>query len=500
MSQALEALTDKVNLKPSAITDSELSVLTARLSFVKGWIKDAKEYIEQNNLDTDVFSPLWGDTTQPLIAEALFSANKELLEYLRLIWWFSGWPISIYTDKNTFPILDPVFIRYQKLKAVTPERFQYTAPAILGEAGWVETAGGIVNHDVAILQERMQFLYFSGVAKFLDRSKEGMIVELGSGYGGMSLAFHKSFPNYKNVLCDIPQSLAVAFCYLNVAQPNADHYAVTVNGIYHVNSGASVSAEEAFSKSGAYIYLPNYLMPAYEAYLRVDMVFNAMSLHEMPPKTIEYYCRTIPKLLAKQSGVFCEFNTLVGIPNVNIDSRLANSFMHKLNIDYPSLACRLRVWTDAKETFDNISTYNQETVNNYPIDALFEFDCVLESPVVSDEKIKEMLLATLGKSVSHLPHVDLGYPSVAGYSVPVFIIPPGNEPFMGNHLRHIVGRRMQDSCSMANQINSLKAIIEQKNQAIHALRVPYLSRFMVFLRKVMKAFRELRQDEVTQSS
>lgn len=502
----VKAMRDRMNLAPERLSAEEYNVLTPRLSLVKNWVADAETYILNQKLDPGIFSPLWGEDTMRLIAGALSAGNQSVIECIRLLWWFSGWPIVNYTDANTFPLFDPVYIRYQKLKAVTPSRFQYAAPPILGEAGWIE-GNGIVNHDVAILQERMQFLYFAGVTDFLDKTKQGMILEIGSGYGGMSLAFHKSFPEYRNVLCDVPQCLAVAYCYLNAAVPDAHHYSITVDGIYHANTGKKVTAEEAFNTPGAFIYLPNYLMPAYESYLQPTMVYNAMSLHEMPVNTIQYYCTTIPKLLAKQSGVFCEFNTLVGVPNAAIDKRLADSYNHCLEVDYPNLACRPRIWTDSSTTFSDISSCYQASNKAYSLFDLFEFDCINESPVVSDADIKDLLLAKLGKNISPLAFAGKSQHQIEGYSVQVFVVPPGDEPFMGNHLRYIVGRRvpnkpvdLQDKIiELTKQIVRLEETmvqnmreIEEKDREIQNFYDSRSWRYTAFFRKILDACRALK--------
>lgn len=415
----------QMNLGSNGLSAPELDVLFNKMHPIKNWISDTDDYIKKNELDPEIFTAQWGEHTQKLVAHAILSKDKEVIDRLRFVWWFSGWPMNFYTNLKTFPIHDPTYIRYQKLKAITPERFRYTAPSILGEAGWREESG-IVNHDVAILQERIQFLYFSGVMDYLDTQNNNMILELGSGYGGMSLAFHKSFPKSRHVLTDIPQSLIVAFSYLNIAHPNAVHIAVTANGIYKVgNTSQIMTPEEAFNTPGAFIYLPNYLFATYEKYLDPSLVFNAMSLHEMHTKTIEYYCTSVSKLLIKTNGIFCEVNTLPGLPNVAIDGRLQTTFKHCVEVDLPSLACRPRLWLNSLDTTNKISACKDRFEKIYPLKELFEFDSVVEFPFVKDSTMRKMILKQLGKYLGKTAS----------------ILPPKGEPFMGNHLRYIVQRR-----------------------------------------------------------
>lgn len=413
-----------INFGTTMMKDAAFNELAERMKLVSQWFKDTENYIKSNNLDLDVFAPMWGEHTQRMVADALFSADRNLIDRLRRIWWFSGWPTNIYTDARTFPVTDPVYQRYKKLQEFTPARFQFAAPALFGEAGWLENEK-IVNHDVAILQERIQFLYFSGTTDYIDSITNPMILELGTGYGGMSLVFHQSFPGSRNILCDLPQALAVAYCYLNGAHPTADHYAVTADGIYHVNSRKLVAAEEAFNKPGAFVYLPNYLLPAHEKFLEPCMIFNAMSLHEMFPMAIKYYCELAVKLLQQHQGIFCEVNTLPGNPNVAIDGRLRENFEHCLEIDFPSLAGRPRLWSSSSSTITLIGAAYKRMHEKLPLHELFEFAGVFESPVTDDEVLRKMILDQLGRFLG---------PTAS-------ILPPPGEPFIGNHLRYIVQER-----------------------------------------------------------
>lgn len=439
------------------ITDAAYNELCLRLDPVRNWVNDTEEYIKSAGLDHDTFSPIWGEETLRIVAELLLTKNRPLIDRLRRIWWFSGWATSHYTTPETFPVLDPTYLRYQKLKSITPERFRYVAPELFSEAGWKED-GGIINHDVAIFQERIQYLYFSGIADYLDKNASCETLELGSGYGGMAHALMKSFPQGRHVLCDIPQALTVAFCYLNVCLPDVAHFAVTTNGIFHVNiPGKKVSPEEAFNTPNAYIYIPNYLLPAYEQYLHPNMIFNAMSLHEMHQKAIQYYCQTTPRLLNKNKGIFCEVNTHPGLPNVRIDDVLKDNFRHCLEIDLPSLACRPRIWSNYHATIASIAAVHWEKQAQYPLSEFFEFDSTTEFPFVDDVAIKKMISEQLG------PYVGAN----------VRVLPVGNEPLYGNHLRYIVKPRLLckgRSDQAGQELVELRATCKQQREQLDKLQ------------------------------
>jgi putative sugar O-methyltransferase len=482
----------RTNFGLTQISDAAYDDLSIRLGPVRNWVNDTEAFIKEAGLDHDTFSPIWGEETLRLVAEGLLTKNRAIIERLRLIWWFTGWPTNHYSKRETFPILDPTYLRYQKLKTITPKRFQYAAPALFGEAGWVEDEG-VVNHDVAIFQERLQFLYFSGVSDFLDKNENCMTLELGGGYGAMSYNFLKSFPAGRHVLCDIPQSLAVSFCYLNVTLPDANHFAVTTDGIYHINTpGKKVSVEEAFHTPGAFIYIPNYLLPMYEPFLQPSMIFNAMSLHEMHQKASDYYCKAAVRLLEKHQGVFCEFNTLTGGQNVLIDDKLRRNFKHCLEIDLPSLACRPRIWSTHHNTIAQISAVYNSMQAKFPLDNMFEFDSTVEFPFVEDAVIREMVKDQLGKYLGSA----------------VRVLPVGdNEPFYGNHLRHIVSVRkkmiadgmiaaamekFQEGQMEKAKIQVAHNQIVELKQVINELQASRSWRYTLWLRKTINYFRSFR--------
>lgn len=479
-----QAITNQIDFGTTLLSDDAFNELTERMKLVNTWVADTENYIKNNNLDTDAFFPIWGDRAQRNAADALFAGNRDVMDRIRHLWWFTGWPISIYTNARTFPVIDPVHQRYEKIKAYTPTRFRYAAPALFGEAGWLED-DKIVNHDVAILQERIQFLYFSGTTDYLDSIKNPMILELGSGYGGMSLVFHQCFPGSRNILCDIPQTLAVAYCYLNGAHPTANHYAVTTKGIYHVNTRQQVSAEEAFNKPDAFVYIPNYLLPIHEKFLEPCMIYNAMSLHEMPPAAIKYYCQMAVRLLKKYQGIFCEVNTLPGIPNVPIDGRLQENFEQCMKIDFPSLACRPRLWSNSYLTIALIAEAKNRMHAKLPLQELFEFDNVFESPIIEDEIVRKMI------------HDQLGRFFEPGASL--FLPPPG-EPFMGNHLRYIVQERkglrkdkdIKKIAKLTEELNENKATLAKLQANLNQVCTSRSWRYTLIMRKLVNRLRSLK--------
>jgi hypothetical protein len=113
---------------------------------------------------------------------------------------------------STFPIVDPIYARYLKLRPLTPASYRFVAPPISGEAGWI-LDGGVVNHDVAVVQERIQFLHFSGVLDWVieaQAAERRSVLEIGAGGGLFALAFNRCVPGCTYYICDVPETLAVA--------------------------------------------------------------------------------------------------------------------------------------------------------------------------------------------------------------------------------------------------------------------------------------------------
>ncbi len=396
--------------------DDTFNELSARISHIESWLSDADVFIEQNNLDRRIFAGGWGGDLFLRLYHQIVAPNRDLINKIRHMWWFSGWPILAYADRNTFPILDPTYIRYKKLKPFTPIRFRYVAPPVMGEVGWRENAG-IVNHDVAITQERLQFLYFCGVTDYLDEFKKPLVLEMASGNGAMARAFCGAFEKATYILCDIPQTLPIAFCYLNVTNPDANHFIVTKDGVKQVSHPKrQIPFEKAIEQPG-FIYLPTYLLPKYEKLLDCHMVYNAMSLHEMGSDIISYYCKIVPQFIKNNHGIFFEVNTIPGVENAMIDPPLKNRFsLPSLDWKFESLGLYPRIWTQSEETLNQIKGAHKRKCASLPLKELFQFDFYYEYPVFNDKFVFKKVVESLGPGFGE------------GCN-------PEREGFVGNHLR-----------------------------------------------------------------
>jgi hypothetical protein len=210
----------------------------------------------------------------------------------------------------------------------------------------------------------------------------------------------------------------MAYVYLNVALPAANHYAVTTEGLRSA-SGDPAVPEDVFSRP-AFIYIPTYLLPEYAHLIRPQVAFNAMSLHEMPPAAIDYYCRALPRML--DQGVFFEVNTLPGVPNAAIDGRLASGFTNRLEINLPALGFRPRIWSWAPPTIQRLQRSFDTARESLLLDEMFDFDFVFEYPRFDERRVRIQIAKTIDRALG------------------TRTTPPDNELMTGNHLAYIVRR------------------------------------------------------------
>ena len=304
-----------------------------------------------------------------------------MLDRLRLVFNFTGFPIGPYLREESFPLMDPVFARYLKLRPSTPQRYRFVAPLIAGEAGWT-IDGGVFNWDVAIVQERLQFLYFGGVLDWLPEAPR--VLEIGAGCGLSALAFTRSFPTATYVICDVPEVLCISYAYLNRALPERRHVIALPEGLFD-QDGRPVSLGEAGECT---VYIPNYMMHEYGERLEADIGYNAMSLHEMRPKQIAYYVDLLAHALERSGGPFVDVNAHHGAGNAINDPVLARQFPVCRPIPLQDFACAARLWLTRPAEIRAVPLDDPDT--------LFRLDWTRQYPHPDHQRLCDMLNADLG--------------------------------------------------------------------------------------------------------
>jgi hypothetical protein len=183
------------------------------------------------------------------------------------------------------------------------------APNILGETGWWVPGSRwlnkpiLVNIDVIDYQERINLIALGGlVGRF--RKKKPRILEIGGGYGALSLALRRIMNPSQYVICDLPESSLFSGLYLSMAQNSPVRLASLNEGLKPFTHG------EIF-------LIPNYLAQKLLPGESFNLVINTLSMSEMSVHQIEIYAAMISKAIAR-TGVFFEQNhdnTHVGLLN-----------------------------------------------------------------------------------------------------------------------------------------------------------------------------------------
>jgi hypothetical protein len=388
------------NFGSSPLSSDALSGFRPRAQLARRMVAEREAYLASTDADSEIFGTHWGREWLDPVAAKIGAADAGMLDRLRLVYNFTGFPIVPYRRPETFPRVDPVFARYLKLREITPPDYRFVAPAICGEAGW-EIDGGLVNVDTAIMQERIQFLYFGGVADWLKQRRDTTVLEIGAGCGLFALAVLGTLKPARYMICDVPEVLAVAYGYLNLAVPEIAHHVALPDGVWRANDGARVALEDV--RSGV-LYIPNYMMHRHGSALHADMVVNAMSLHEMRPAQIDYYCDFIRRSITPGGGVFVDINCHRFASNPMSDPALKRNFRWLHRLGFIELALGARIWTNSLLTLLRMRLRYQLNWRRHDVRSAFRIDAPYEHPEFSAADTARILNEDFGTYVG----VDLG--------------------------------------------------------------------------------------------
>jgi hypothetical protein len=381
----------QISLGSTPLSKRQVEQFAVRARFARLFVLEREKYLELPGVDQEIFGTHWGREYLDTVARLIGEGDSRMLNRLRLIYNFSGMPISMYRRRGTFPIHDPVYNRYRRLRAITPPHLRFAAPEICGEAGW-KIDRGLCNVDVAVAQERLQFMYFSGALDWARRragTRPLRVIEIGAGCGLMASAFVRAFPSAFYVICDVPEVLSIAFAYLSLAMPEHRHIAVLPSGVIDTTTGTTLALPDINS---GIVYIPNYMMHRHEAELRVDVAVNAMSLHEMRPAQIAYYS----SFFADAASIFFDINQHRGHNNRTNDRHLESVFRYMVQSDLTDLALSARIWTNDGAAFEYITERKSFYRSNIDLDAAFAIDSPYERPPFDHDVASRILNEDVG--------------------------------------------------------------------------------------------------------
>ncbi|MBM4298643.1 MAG: putative sugar O-methyltransferase, partial [Deltaproteobacteria bacterium] len=200
------------------------------------WVRDREAYIERHAVDRRFALPdaNWShDAPNEFVRlfQRVAQADAQTLAHFRgLAQVFSGY--SLYRVCNGYGFsaatmelsatLDQEIAErlaqqnrihiedWRRMTNGLPRRFLFTPPALLGEVGH-EVDGVIVNSDTCTYQERINLVYASGLADWLDEklktSGAVRVAEIGGGYGALCHWFMQAYPGASYTIIDLPESL-----------------------------------------------------------------------------------------------------------------------------------------------------------------------------------------------------------------------------------------------------------------------------------------------------
>jgi len=204
-------------------------------------------------------------------------------------------PMTDALDATTRDRLDkqngPQLALWRHITQGIPRRFIFSPARLLGKVGH-DADGVLVNSDTSTYQERVNLIYASGIADWIDRVIEATgtvrICEIGGGYGALCSWFKQAFPEATYTIVDLPESLLFSRLYVSLTRPDLS----TAAGLAEAPHGVC--------------FVPNYM--AEQLAQPFDLVINTLSMSEMSEYQVRRYLALMKSVWLKDGGLFFEQN------------------------------------------------------------------------------------------------------------------------------------------------------------------------------------------------
>jgi hypothetical protein len=299
------------------LSDRELLTARSICDEAVEWVQDRPEYIRRHGIDPRFALPdaNWSyDAPNEFVQlfRRVAEGDRQTLSHMRgLAPVFSGY--NLYQVQSSEGLIaadlefgeeldrlieerlnernDTHVKEWQQLTYKIPRRFIYSPPGMLGEIGR-DVDGVIVNNDTCTYQERVNLIYGSGLADWLDRRIEATgevkICEIGGGYGALGHWFKQAYPEATYTIIDLPESLLFSRLYLSLTRPDL-----------RTSAGFS-QAPRGFR------FIPNYLAEGLTE--PFDLVINTLSMSEMSEFQVRRYAELLKQHWLAEGGLFFEQN------------------------------------------------------------------------------------------------------------------------------------------------------------------------------------------------
>jgi hypothetical protein len=305
----------------TAVSEAEYKLAIEICEWTEALIQDRDRYIEDYGLDPAINNPSanWSKDSSVFSGYRTISGRDRIhLSLLRVFTQtFTGNFLGVRHAAGTpiptsiSPELDEMveqclradsnpwwLQRHSKLVGSLPDLEGMTLPLAFGESGF-RTRGAIVNHDLFVYLERLALLKSSGMLQRLNRawwqfSSKPLLLEIGSGFGGLAYLVRQALPKSTYVCVDLPESLCFAALYLSRFFPNI-----------HL---ATRKTDWSRLMGYDFVFMPNYMFHRLvSSGLAVDLAINTLSMSEMTRDQVLYYCSGIKSLIGDR-GAFFEQN------------------------------------------------------------------------------------------------------------------------------------------------------------------------------------------------
>ena len=270
------------------ITKEEFEIAKTTCKIFGEMVKERNSFSTEIKLDKKIALPsnYWSGK----INNILLSPDYDIINHLRLhSYVFTGMKLRDHINTSPSPLPEKLVNQFKKLTSGLPHELIASPPAIMGEIGW-RWEKGILNPDVVAYQERLALINKSGLYKELMNKEQPIILEIGSGYGALAYFLKEAIPHARMILCDLPESLAIAAVYLKIAFPNKTHF---------IYEGIEVSDDNKFD----FTYIPN-LYFNQKSIKNIDLAINTLSFAEMTIEQVQNYVNSIKASIGAEGYMF----------------------------------------------------------------------------------------------------------------------------------------------------------------------------------------------------
>lgn len=194
------------------------------------------------------------------------------------------WNYEYHSEKKQY--LNPLFSRAVEYCEFITDLNLSELSSFKGYSSWgLERSGNVIKYTDP--WHIGQAYNISNVLKCIGSSlsKKNIVVDLGSGFGGMVEKLVRIHQNNLDIyLIDIPLNLTTAYCYLSKQYPE-DCYLISDNKELE-------QTINTLSSKRRIIFVPTILIPSMKD-LKIDVLHNSGSFSEMDYATIDFYLKSL---------------------------------------------------------------------------------------------------------------------------------------------------------------------------------------------------------------